>query len=417
KRRGESHPALLAAVAFFGGLSTVTNVAAISQGVALVKARADRPVQEREAAAKAVTDQATAVGTLRSAAVARVENEMSYLTRHMRPAADLDAVSAFQRDQGRHLDDLRDLLDRWKGLDATAGIGASQDPARVWAALQQVHAQAEGLAAETAKLTADGVRHGGTPPLTLPPVPVPEVTEAADVRAGINDPTGLAIIRRTPLPNLALYAAFSAMLDFGPFLLALGLEARRRGHDGDEADGAVPAPEPLLADRWAERARGLRRVGDDLLADPLAAQGDAVIAGAVAQHRLVEAGALHNLTERRDLEVLGERLDTLHEGALAADVTEDETAALREAAFADWLRRRALQQQVRQTEFELALARQRAELDRQRHELDAAADQERANVLRDRLVLVRQIADMQAQVDELSGEWGDAVGREAYGVA
>ena len=392
--RQRASKALTAMMVLFGITSMTFTCAGLSAGTKQYQANVNKPIFALEEAHKAEKTQAEASAKTETAAIARIENELSFLTQHSSPDALLNTETGYVRDQAQRRADLSDLLSRWKEFDFSNDLAGAKGTDAIWSVLQKKYAEMEALTAATEKLTkgADGQT------ILMPAYPVPEVTEANDAKAGANDATGLYEVFH-PSPKAFIFWLIALCLDGGPLLagLAMNPAGNRRPEDDEEewdTNGSTPSPSGgpeaahSSAEDWAARIRGVRIVSDDLTADPLAASGDGLITANVKARQFAEQGALENATRKRALEIFSEKA-AIERSMASVGLKPETIEAQVEADFKRLQHRQEREMEVADGEHEI-----RAE---------DLLSQQALKKLQNKLSIAKEIASLQAELDNLGG--------------
>ena len=391
RSKHRANPALILMTALFGLTSITFSVAGLSAGTNQYQAGVNKPIFALEEAHKAEKTQAEAAAQTETAAVARIKNELSFLTQHSNVEASLNGPeTGYVRDQDARRANLNDLLDQWKRFDYSNDLAAAKTTDQIWPVLQKKYAQLEALTSETSKLTK-GAEGAAIP---MPTYPVPEVTEAKDAHMGANDATGLYSIFH-PSPKMLIYLLVALCLDGGPLLAGMAMnpaEARKPDEDEEGADLEVDPETPISPQEdWASRVRGVKIISDDLKADPLATAGDGLIAAAVETRQFVEQGALENATRARALEIFAERTEIERRMAsigLKPEIIEAQV----DKDFARLQRRQEREMEVLDGEHNLRI--------------DALLGQQEIKGAQNRLNIAQSIAALQADLDAVGASPG-----------
>ena len=383
-------PWLVIMVVLFAGTSVLLSVAGMNVGVTQYQEGRNLPHYEHEDALKAEGTFAAAVSQTEDASLGRITNELSFLAKHSDPSDSKD--SGFARDQAQRIQDLNDLKAKWQALDFSGDLAGAKSTDQIWTVLQHEFSVLQPLVAVTNKLTSGQA-------IPMPAYPTPPDHAAEDAHSGENDGdvTGINSLKHPSLRWLFIIP-LALIMDIGPMLVAAGMRALDMDDvDGDEPDGYDPdGPEPGspedaplgLHDEWEERQRRMRRVGDDLRADPCADACDSMIQTQVAAHRAEEAGGLLNLTTQRSFEVYEEEKAVWIDAAERIGIGPEAVQAHLNFSFGRLQERLRNERLLLDGEHDLRIKRRQGE-----QELRSASD---------RLALARQITAIQAELDSLS---------------
>lgn len=374
-----SWPLLAAMALTFGGNSVMLSVAGMNAGAEQFQRRLNLPQYELEDAHKAEVAFATGAARTQVAALGRIRNEFSFFAKqNMATASAGSAGSGFARDQQERQDDLNALKAKWDALEFGTGFAGAKTPDQIFGVLRRDYATLQPLVAMTNRLTSGK-------PMPMPAFPAPRDHAAEDAHAGENDATGMNSLRH-PTLRWIFIIPLAVMMDFGGMLTAATMRVVETGDEpaGDPEPEVIPDWIPELEDDWDERQRRMRRVGNDRLA----AACDGMIHAAVEAHRVVEKGALTNLTLMR-----------------AYEIFEEEVALLRSAA------RIGLKPETVEAQVDEAFARLQGRLAREWQMLDGEhaksiskrQGEQTVQAMSDQLALAKQIAGIQAEMNTLSG--------------
>ena len=208
-----------------------------------------------------------------------------------------------------------------------------------------------------------------------------------------------------PTLSWLVIVPIALVMDGAPMALAATMRAIESGdHRSDEEPegdssgepSGDPDPEgptePLdIADDWNSRQNRYRRIGDDVRIDPFGVACDAAISEMVEAYRAAEQGGMQNLTFMRSLEIFEEETAILRAAAIRLGITPAEVKRHLNASYV-----RLQKKYSDEMEIQDAKASQRKQKLLLEHKLQS---------LKDRLALVKQIAEIQVELAAVSSRY------------
>lgn len=379
-------PGLVTMAILFGGSSLELSFIGLNAGVQQTQQRLNLPKYEREDAVKAEGTFATSAAQTEDAAIHRIGNEISFFTKHSGAVSAAGGPeSGFARDEEQRQADLNDLTAKWRALDFSGDFAAAKTTDDIWANLRHEDSAVQALVSTTNRLTSGK-------PIPMPAYPVPPDHEAEAAHSGDNDATGAHSLTHPTLIWLVTLP-LAVVMDLGPMVVAATQRAIEAGDNieiGDGLDSDSDSPEPVsLEEDWDERKRRMRRVNDDLQADPLGMACDSAIQAEAEAFRAVERGALSNLRVMRAFELFEEECAIVRDAAGRIGLKPDVVQEHLDDSFRRLQDRLRGERQVQDDESALCVQKRQLE-----QKLQGAND---------RLAIAKQIVGIQAELDALSG--------------